>query len=87
MKNRPTYLVILLLFCFAASNAQIKDHIKKTIYTTLDTRFDYVYQSFESDLFPEIQSSNYQFSDFLLQFGMEFNDQIGLVFRYVADLS
>lgn len=71
------------MFCFGVMNGQVKEHIKKTIYTTLDTRFDYVYQSFESDLFPEIESQNYQFSDFLLQFGMEFNDQIGLVFRYV----
>lgn len=63
--------------------AQVSENVKESIYVTLDTRFDYVYQSFESDLFPDKSSQTYRFSDFLLQFGMDFSEQLGLVFRYV----
>ena len=82
VKNLLPSLAAILLLSFS-SQSQFKEYINESIYTTLDTRFDYVAQSFTSEVFPDRNSQNYQFSDFLLQFGVDFSEQIGLVFRYV----
>jgi len=79
------------LFCFTFGfllslwdlHAQMEQEIKKSFYLSLDTRFDYTYQTFESDLLPKNSLERFEFSDFILETGMRFSEQISMVFRYV----
>ncbi|MGB0777540.1 MAG: hypothetical protein ACPGR7_05880 [Flavobacteriaceae bacterium] len=83
MKIFKLYFSLVFLLASINLKAQMQEEIKKSFYLSLDTRFDYTYQTFESNVAAKKSLERFEFSDFILETGMHFSEQISMVFRYV----